>query len=77
MGKYKLDQEEQEILDAFESGRLESIPNAKEEIKRHREYAAATLKKDKRINIRIVARDLSEIQKLAIREGIPFHTKHL
>ena len=45
MGKYKLDNEEQAILDAFESGKIQPIPNVKEEIKKHRKYAAATFKK--------------------------------
>lgn len=36
MSQYKLDQEEQEILGAFESGKIQPIPNAKEEIKKHR-----------------------------------------
>jgi hypothetical protein len=47
-----LDQEEKEILEAFERGQLKSVPNNEAELKRHREYAAATFKKDKRINIR-------------------------
>lgn len=72
--KYKLDSEEQEILDAFESGEMQPIADAEEEIKRHREYAAATFKKDKRINIRLASRDLSAIQKLALSEGIPYQT---
>jgi predicted DNA binding CopG/RHH family protein len=74
MGNYKLDQEEQGILDAFESGEIQPIPNAKEEISKHRKYAAETFKKDKRINIRVTSRDLSEIRKLALTEGIPYQT---
>jgi len=46
----KLDPEEQEIVDAFETGSLKSVPNLKAELKRHREYAAATFQKDSRIN---------------------------
>ncbi|WP_069471895.1 hypothetical protein [Candidatus Marithrix sp. Canyon 246] len=53
MANYKLDEEEQEILEAFESGDLQPIVNAKEQIKKHQEYAAASFKKDQRINIRI------------------------
>lgn len=74
MAKYILDQEEQEILDAFESEKIQPIPKADEEMKRHKEYAAATFKKDKRINIRLASRDLTMIQKLALREGIPYQT---
>jgi len=72
MSQYKLDQEEQEILGAFESGKIQPIPNAKEEIKKHREYATETFKEDKRINIRIANHDLTTIQKLAMLEGIPY-----
>lgn len=74
MGKYKLDKEEQEILDAFESGVIQPISNAKEEIEKHQKFAAETFKKDKRINIRIASRDLSTLQKLAMIEGIPYQT---
>ena len=74
MVEYKLDEEEQEILSAFESGKLKSVPNVKDEIKKHRQVAATTFKKDKRINIRIANRDLSELQKLALVEGIPYQT---
>ncbi len=74
MVEYKLDEEEQEILNAFESGKLNSVPNVKEELEKHRQIATATFKKDKRINIRIASRDLSELQKLALVEGIPYQT---
>ena len=74
MVEYRLDEEEQEILSAFESGKLKSIPNVKDEIEKHRQIATTTFKKDKRINIRIANRDLSELQKLALVEGIPYQT---
>lgn len=54
----RLDQEEKEILEAFKSGELKSISDKEAQLKRHREYAAATFRKDKRINIRISERDL-------------------
>jgi predicted DNA binding CopG/RHH family protein len=38
------------------------------------QYARNTLKKDKRLNIRISARDLSELQRRAVREGLPYQT---
>lgn len=74
MSQYKLDQEEQEILDAFESGKIQPIPNAAKEIEKHKKYAAETFRKNRRINIRIASRDLLEIKKLAISEGIPYQT---
>ena len=70
----KLDQEEKEILEAFDRGELESIPNKEAELKRHKEYAAATFRKNKRINIRISEHDLKALQKRALIEGIPYQT---
>ena len=70
----KLDQEEKDILEAFDRGELRSIPNKEMELRRHKEYAAATFKKDKRINIRISERDLKALQKRALVEGIPYQT---
>jgi predicted DNA binding CopG/RHH family protein len=37
-------------------------------------YARNTLKKDKRLNIRISERDLNELQKRAVSEGLPYQT---
>jgi len=72
--KNRLTEEEQEILDSFERG--EWIP-VKDLSKRKRElirYARNTLKKDKRLNIRISERDLNELQKKAVSEGLPYQT---
>jgi hypothetical protein len=40
-----LDQEEKEILDAYESGKLRGVPEAKKEIARHKGYAQPHLRK--------------------------------
>ena len=69
-----LDPEEKQILDAFEGGKLKRVPNVKAEIKRHRNAAQETFTKDARINIRISSRDLRELQKRAIKEGLPYQT---
>jgi len=70
----KLHSEEKEILKAFESGHLKRIQKVSEELARHREVAAATFKKDARINIRLSSRDLRALQALALKEGIPYQT---
>jgi predicted DNA binding CopG/RHH family protein len=70
----KLDQEEQEILNAFESGNLKQSKNAKQIQKRHQSYAEAMVKKDSRINIRLSSKDLRGLQKKALAEGIPYQT---
>jgi len=74
MNKIKLDKEEQNILDSFERGEWKSVKNVKQEIQKHQEYAHQTLKKDKRVNIRISSRVLDELQARAIEDGIPYQT---
>ncbi len=74
MNKSNLDKEEKEILDSFERGEWKSVPNVKAEIEKHRKYARKTLKKDKRVNIRIPSKVLEELQAIAIEDGIPYQT---
>jgi predicted DNA binding CopG/RHH family protein len=70
----KLDREEKQILEAFESGKLKRTKGAKALQERHREYADAVSRKDARINIRLSSRDLRGLQKRALAEGIPYQT---
>ncbi|MGR3320269.1 MAG: antitoxin [Candidatus Anammoxibacter sp.] len=74
MKKIKLDKYEKEIIDAYEKGELKSIPNAKKEMLKYWEYAKHTLRKNKRINIRISEKDLLLIQREAVAEGLPYQT---
>ena len=74
MGKMILDKDEQEILESFERGEWKSVQNVKSEIMKHQQYARKTLKKDKRVNIRISSKVLEEIQALAAENGIPYQT---
>lgn len=74
MNKIKLDKEEQELVDSFERGEWHSVPNFEEEKKRYQEIAAATFKKDRRVNIRISTKDLHGLQVRALEEGIPYQT---
>lgn len=70
----KLDQEEQDILDAFESGLAQRSERADQVQKRHQGYAEAMLRKDARINVRLPSKDLRGLQKKALAEGIPYQT---
>ncbi len=70
----KLDQEEREILEAFESGNVKRSKDADDTQKRHQEYAEAMFRKDARINIRLPSKDLRGLQKKALTEGIPYQT---
>jgi len=42
---YKLDKEEQELLESIESGEWQSVDNLEDEIKKYREIAKIHLKK--------------------------------
>ena len=62
MSTKKMSREDQELLDAFEAGEFKS--DLKEERRtRLAKLAAETIKKDKRINIRISRRDLEALQR--------------
>jgi predicted DNA binding CopG/RHH family protein len=74
MKKMKLTKEEKELVESVEKGEWKSIPNFKKESKRYREYAKATFRKDKRVNIRISGKDLSKLQQKALEEGLPYQT---
>ena len=67
---YALDPEEHELLKSFENNEFVSVPNLKAQIRKYSKYANATLNKLKRINIRISERDLIELKKKALDEGI-------
>ena len=70
----KISKEEKELLDSVEKEEWVSIPDFRKEVKRYQEYAKATFRKDKRINIRISEKDLTKIQKRALQEGLPYQT---
>jgi predicted DNA binding CopG/RHH family protein len=70
----RMTKEEKNLLDSYEKGEWKSVKNLKTEINRYQKIAQATIRKDKRINIRIANKDLEEIQKKALEEGIPYQT---
>lgn len=70
----KFDEEELEILQAWEAGTLKPVSDLAEQAKAHRAAADATFKKDQRLNIRISSRDLKSLQARALEEGVPYQT---
>jgi predicted DNA binding CopG/RHH family protein len=72
--KTKLTKEEKEILDNFEKEEWVPVANFSKRKKELVEYARNTLRKDKRLNIRISERDLLELQRKAVKEGLPYQT---
>ena len=72
--KTKLSKEERGILESFEKGEWIPVESLSERKKALAEYARDTLKKDRRLNIRISERDLVELQRKAVKEGLPYQT---
>ena len=68
---YKLDQEEQEILDSFNRGEWVSKG---ENLDKYKEAAKQTYAKTHRINFRVSEKDFRGIQVKAREEGIPYQT---
>jgi predicted DNA binding CopG/RHH family protein len=73
MKNIKLNKEEKQLLKAVEAGEFESVLTKKRRIELVT-AAKDTVRKDKRINIRISNRDLKAVQLKASEEGIPYQT---
>jgi predicted DNA binding CopG/RHH family protein len=69
----KLDAYENEVLNAFEQGKLKTVAS-KSELAKFKAAARSTAVKDKRVNIRLSSGDLSDIQIKALEEGVPYQT---
>ena len=70
----KLDRFEREVLGAYEKGALVSVRPTKTQLAAFREAARATFIKNRRVNIRLSAADLMDIQARAYEEGVPYQT---
>ena len=70
----KLSKQEKEIVESVERGDWHSVRGVKKQIKRYQDYAKATVRKDKRVNIRMTEKDLIGLQKKAMEEGLPYQT---
>lgn len=68
MSNMKKNREDQELLDAFEADEFES-DLTKDRRSQLAKFAKETIKKDKRINIRISRSDLEALQRRALEEG--------
>jgi predicted DNA binding CopG/RHH family protein len=70
----KYDKEERAIIDAYENDLLKLERPSEKEIAAMKRAARATLKKDKRVTIRLYSHDYTGIQKKAFEMGIPYQT---
>ena len=69
-----LDEYEQDIMDSIEKDQYIPVQNRETLIQQAKGAARSTLKKDKRMNIRISERDLKNLKIRALQEGIPYQT---
>jgi predicted DNA binding CopG/RHH family protein len=74
MTDLKFEKDELDVLASYENEEWQSVKNFKEQAAQYRAYARATFRKDRRVNIRISEKDLLDLQKRALREGIPYQT---
>ncbi len=65
---------ERDILESFERGEWKSARDIEKRKEELMESARTTLRKDKRVNIRISERDLRELKRHAVHEGLPYQT---
>jgi len=69
-----IDKEERDLMESIENGEWRSVKNIEKEKEKAITAARNTLKKDKRINLRLTQKDYHQIQVKAIEEGIPYQT---
>ena len=69
-----IDQEEKDLIESIERDEWRPVKNINQEKEKAIAAARNTLKKDKRINLRLTQKDYHQIQIRAIEEGIPYQT---
>ncbi len=69
-----IDQEEKDLMESIENDEWKPVNNLSLEKEKVMAAARNTLKKDKRINLRLTQKDYHQIQIKAIEEGIPYQT---
>ena len=69
-----IDEEEIDLMESIEKDEWRSVKHIEKEKEKAIAAARNTLKKDKRINLRLTQKDYHQIQVKAIEEGIPYQT---
>ena len=69
----KLDQEEKNILKAYDHGKLKAHSPSQKELSNIKATAENAFKKNKRVTLRLYDHDYQGIQKKAMQMGIPYH----
>ena len=69
-----LDEEERDMMESLEQDEWQSVEDIAATKHEAIQYARATLKKDRRMNVRMTERDLRNLKIKAAEEGIPYQT---
>jgi predicted DNA binding CopG/RHH family protein len=69
-----LDEQERDLVDSIERDEWREAAHAGQLRKQAEAHAEATIRKDRRMNIRISERDLRNLKRRALEEGIPYQT---
>ena len=69
-----IDQEERDLMESLENDEWQPVLRFEDEKATAISAARNTLKKDKRINLRLTNKDFRQIQIKAVEEGIPYQT---
>ena len=69
-----IDQEEKDLMKSIERDDWQPVKDFNKEKDKAISAAPNTMKKDKRINLRLTQKDYYQIQIRAIEEGIPYQT---
>ena len=67
-----MSKEEKELMNSIENEEWVEIDNFEEEKARYEKIAADSLKMDRKVNINLSGRDLEELQRKAIEEGLTY-----
>ncbi len=68
------DKEEKELFESIEQDEWQETKKMDHFQKQAKNFADSTLRKDKRMNIRIAERDLNNLKIRALQEGLPYQT---
>lgn len=72
--KKKYTSEENEILEAFETGKLKRTKKKEEDVLIAHEAAVNTILKTKLINVRLTEKEISKLKAKAIETGVTYQT---
>ena len=69
-----IDDDEREIIESLEADEWFSVADAESHKAEATEIARSTMRKDRRMNVRISERDMRNLKIRAAEEGIPYQT---